>query len=80
MGEKVYRIKALEWESGHGHCEVVAKSVLGTYYISPIMHGKFRAGPAMYQLTVDSIADGKARCEALYRERMERGLEVVDGR
>lgn len=76
MSGKVYRIKPLEWETD-AHYGLLAKTTLGTYYISPLMHGKFRAGPAMYQLTVDSLFDGKAKCEALYRERMERGLEEV---
>lgn len=77
MGEKVYRIKALEWETTAKSS--FAESPWGSYLVWTQDGAKWQyADSTLLGRPCEDRADGKARCEALYRERMERGLEVVE--
>ena len=78
MSEKVYRIKALVFRQISDD-SWAAESPFGMYFI--VQRGSrfmFQSPDGPWNFC-DSLSDGKARCEALCRERMERGLEVVDG-
>lgn len=78
MGEKVYRIKALEWKRAEQGNWYAPNSLGGHFYVKKEngRWGYFLPQTGQWH-SCDSLSDGKARCEALYRERMERGLEVV---
>lgn len=77
MSGKVYRIRGLEWKE-------VATGFVADSHIGHFQVWKSPATGACrvwlgdgYGQDCDSLSDGKAHCEALYRERMERGLEEV---
>lgn len=76
---KLWRIRPLEWGiRGQEYC---AESHEGQWWVmqcrrSGLWH---YAPPLSGWVPCDSLSDGKSKCEALYAERMARGLEPVEG-
>lgn len=76
----LWRIKPLEWsESCNGRWHE-AEAPIGHLFVHRLIDGRweYRVRSSEW-LPCSSLSDGKSKCEALYNERMARGLEPVEG-